>query len=206
MEVDWGDHGSSSNHMTEFLLSEVDWGAHDSSFFLFLVNIDYDAKPMEFFTQGQWGELQQTMSSTPLIGHMTDSLDTGQTEDDAFNPKPIDPELNDSEQYNGESIQPYLSLVGQLQWLVTLGCLVIHAQVMTLPMFTSTPRQSQGIYGYVKKTIDLHWIQSKHYLNEMLSKRWDLFKTLPMITNLLLTCSPTTLFPRSTFMETPMLS
>ena len=34
-EVDWGGHGSSSNHMTEFLLSEVVWGAHDSSFFLF---------------------------------------------------------------------------------------------------------------------------------------------------------------------------
>ena len=94
-EVDWGGHGSSSSHMTGFLLSEVDWGAHGSSFFLFLVNIDYDAKTMEFFTQGLWGELQQTMSSTPLIGHMTDSLDTGQTEDDAFNPKPIDPELDD---------------------------------------------------------------------------------------------------------------
>ena len=51
------------------------------------------------------------MSSTPLIGHMADSLDTSQTEDDAFNPKPIDPELNDSEQLTGESIQPYLSLV-----------------------------------------------------------------------------------------------
>ena len=50
-EVEWGGHGSSSNHMTEFLLSEVDWGAHDSTFFLFLVNIDYDAKPVEFFTQ-----------------------------------------------------------------------------------------------------------------------------------------------------------
>ena len=86
-EVDWGDHDSCSNHMTEFLLSEVDWGAHDSTFFLFLVNIVYDAKTMEFFTQGLWGELQQTMSSTPLIGHMTDSLDTGQTEDDAFNPQ-----------------------------------------------------------------------------------------------------------------------
>ena len=85
-EIDWGGHGSSSNHMTEFLLSEVDWGAHGSSFFLFLVNIDYDAKPMEFFTHELWGELQQTMSSTPLIGHMTDSLDTGQTEDNAFNP------------------------------------------------------------------------------------------------------------------------
>ena len=152
---------------------------------------------MEFFTQGLWGELQQTMSSTPLIGHMTDSLDTGQTEDDASNPKPIDPELDDSEQLTGEPIQPYLSLVGQLQWLVTLGCLVIHAQVMTLPMLRSTPRQLQGIYGYVRKTIISKWIQSDHYLNEQLSKHWDLSKTLPMITNLLLTCGPTTLFPRS---------
>ena len=90
--------------MTEFLLSEVDWGAHGSSFFLFLVNIDYDAKTMEFFTLGLWGELQQTMFSTPLIGHMTDSLDTDQTEDDAFNPKPIDPEMDDYEQLTDESI------------------------------------------------------------------------------------------------------
>ena len=113
-EFDWGGHGTRSNHMTEFLLSEVDWGAHDSSFFLFLVNIDCDAKSMESFTQGLWEELQQTMPSTPLIGHMTDSFDTGQTEDDAFNPKPIDPELDVPEQLTGESIQPYLSLVGQL--------------------------------------------------------------------------------------------
>ena len=157
--------------MTEFLRSEVDWGAHDSSFFLFLVNINYDVRPMEFFTQGLWGELQ---SSTPLIGHMTDSLDTGQTEDDAFNPKPIDPELDNSKQLTGESIQPYLSLVGQLQWLVTLGCLVIHAQVMTLPMLRSTPRQLQGIHGYVKKTIISNLIQSNHYLSNMLSKHWEL--------------------------------
>ena len=51
-EVDWGGHDSSSNHINEFLLSEVDWGVHDSSFFPFLVRIDYDAKPMESFTQG----------------------------------------------------------------------------------------------------------------------------------------------------------
>ena len=67
-EVDWGDHDSSSNHMNEFSLSEVDWRAHDSSFFLFLVNIDYDAKPKDFFTQELWGELSQGTSSTPLIG------------------------------------------------------------------------------------------------------------------------------------------
>ena len=59
-------------------------------------------------TQGLWGKVQQIMSSTPLIGHMIDSLNTGQTEDDAFNPKPIDPELDDSEQLTGKSIKPHL--------------------------------------------------------------------------------------------------
>ena len=157
-EIDWGGHGSSSNHMTEFLLSEVDWAAHDSSFFLFLVNFDYEAKPMKSFTQKLWGELPQTMSSTALIGHTTDSLDTGQTEDDAFNPKPIDPKLDDPEQLDGESIQPYLSLTGQLHWLVTLGRLVTHAQVTTLPMFRSTPRKLQRIYVFLKKSIDFHLI------------------------------------------------
>ena len=40
--VDWERHGT---YPTELTISEVDWGAlHDSSFFLFLVNIDYDAK------------------------------------------------------------------------------------------------------------------------------------------------------------------
>ena len=123
MEVDWGgklivssmgdgelmkltqmDTDFCSNHMNKFLLSEVDWGAHDSTFFLFLVNIHYDAKPVQFFTKTLWGELQQIMSSTPLIGHMADSLDTGQTEDYTFNPKPNGHELDDSEQLTGESI------------------------------------------------------------------------------------------------------
>ena len=96
------------------------------------------------------------MSSTTLIGHMTDSLDTGQTEDDASNPKPIDPELDDSEQHTGQSFQPYLSLASQLQWLVTLGRLVTHAQVITLPMFRSAPRKLQRICGYLNKTINFH--------------------------------------------------
>ena len=51
--VDWQRH---ETYPTGHNISEVDWGAlHDSSFFLFLVNIDYDAKPKDFFTQ----ELQQ---------------------------------------------------------------------------------------------------------------------------------------------------
>ena len=42
--IDWQRHETSP---TGYNISEVDWGAHhDSSFFLFKVNIDYDAKPM----------------------------------------------------------------------------------------------------------------------------------------------------------------
>ena len=60
-EVDWGgkhpinsvvDWQTHETYPTRHNISEVDWGPfHDSSFFLFLGNIDYDAKPKEFFTQ-----------------------------------------------------------------------------------------------------------------------------------------------------------
>ena len=66
-KVDWGGHDPSLYSMDGCMLSEVDWGAHDSSFFLYLVHIDYDAKPKEFFTQGLWRGLPQRTSSTPLI-------------------------------------------------------------------------------------------------------------------------------------------
>ena len=65
-EVDWGGHDPNPNHVHESLLSEVDWGAHHSSVFLFLVNIDYDAKSQDFFTQGIWGGLAVRTSSTTL--------------------------------------------------------------------------------------------------------------------------------------------
>ena len=43
----------------------MDWGAlHESSFFHFVVNIDYDAKPNDFFTQELWGGLPARTSST----------------------------------------------------------------------------------------------------------------------------------------------
>ena len=42
--VHWGDHDPSLNPMDEYSISEVDWGAHDSSYFLYLVYIDLDAK------------------------------------------------------------------------------------------------------------------------------------------------------------------
>ena len=45
-----GDHDPSLNRMDEYSISKVDWGVHDSSYFLYLVYIDLDAKPKDFFT------------------------------------------------------------------------------------------------------------------------------------------------------------
>ena len=56
------------------------------------------------------------------------------------------------------------------------------------------------------KIIYFLWIQSEYNLSCMISQYWELIKIFPMITNLLMTCGPTTLFPRPAFMETPMLS
>ena len=77
-KVDWGWHDPTLYPMDGYTLSEVDWGAHDSSLFLYLVHIDHDAKPKDFFTQGLWGGLPQT---TPLMEYLKDSFDTGQIED-----------------------------------------------------------------------------------------------------------------------------
>ena len=71
------------------MLSEVDWGAHDSSFFLYLVHIDHDAKPKDFFTQGLWGGQPQRTSSTPLMEYLKDFFDTGQFEGGFSNSKSI---------------------------------------------------------------------------------------------------------------------
>ena len=70
------------------------------------------------------------------------------------------PELDDTELLAGESIQHYLTMIDQLQWLVTVGRFDIHTQVTTLSRFRSSPRKGhlerlQKIYGYVRKT--------KHY-------------------------------------------
>ena len=55
-EVDWGAH---ETHTSGCLLPEVDWEAHHSSFFLYLVHIDHDGEPKDFFTQGLSGGLLQ---------------------------------------------------------------------------------------------------------------------------------------------------
>ena len=71
------------------MLSDFDSGTHDSFFFLYLVHIDHDTKPKDFFTQGLWGGLPQRPSCTPLMEYLKDSFDTGQIEDGFSNSKSI---------------------------------------------------------------------------------------------------------------------
>ena len=80
------------------------------------------------------------------------------------------PELDDTELLTGESIQHYLTMIGQLQWLVTLGWFDIHAQVTTMSRFRSAPRKGhleriQRIYGYVLK--------ARHYSTRYRTKEPD---------------------------------
>ena len=51
------------------------------------------------------------------------------------------PELDTSEILEGDMAAKYLTMVGQLQWLVTLGRFYIHAQVATMSRFRAAPRQ-----------------------------------------------------------------
>ena len=69
--VDWQSH---ETYPAGHNISEV--AIHDSSFFLFLVNIDYDAKPNDFFAQELRGGLPERTSPTTLrsLNHVEGKL------------------------------------------------------------------------------------------------------------------------------------
>ena len=69
------------------------------------------------------------------------------------------PELDTSEILEGDMAATYLTMVGQLQWLVTLGRFDIHAQVATMSWFRAAPRQGhmdrlKRVYSYTIRTKD----------------------------------------------------
>ena len=66
------------------------------------------------------------------------------------------PELDVSEFLDDEGIQQYQSLIGSLQWLITIGCWDVQTAVMTLSSFRAQPRKGhlervKRIYGYVNR-------------------------------------------------------
>ena len=69
------------------------------------------------------------------------------------------PELDTSEILEGQEVNHYLTMVGQLQWLITLGRFDIQAQVITMSRFRAQPRKGhldrlKRIYAYVIRTKD----------------------------------------------------
>ena len=77
--------------------------------------------------------------------------------------KPLDkndhPDLDTSEIHEGDMAAKYLTMLGQLQWLVTLGRFDLHAQVATMPRSRAAPRQGhmdrlKRIYSYAIRTRD----------------------------------------------------
>ena len=66
------------------------------------------------------------------------------------------PELDTSEKLAHKDIIYYQSMIGSLQWAVSLGCFDMNSIVMTLSTFRSAPRQGhqkrlQRIYVYIAK-------------------------------------------------------
>ena len=66
------------------------------------------------------------------------------------------PELDTSEFLDVEGIQIYQSLIGQLQWIITIGRLDVQVAVMSLSSFRAAPRRghldrAKRVVGYIAK-------------------------------------------------------
>ena len=66
------------------------------------------------------------------------------------------PELDATSELDIDGLKKYQSLIGALQWIVTLGRLDIAVAVMTLSSFRAAPREghlerAKRIYGYLRK-------------------------------------------------------
>ena len=69
------------------------------------------------------------------------------------------PELDDSELLGPEGVTQYMSLMGQLQWLISLGRFDVSSAVAGLSTFRSAPREghlkrAKRVVGYVAKFKD----------------------------------------------------
>ena len=66
------------------------------------------------------------------------------------------PELDDSELLDAEGTQQYQSLIGMLQWIISIGRFDVQTAVMTLSSFRACPRRghldrAKRIFGYIRK-------------------------------------------------------
>ena len=78
--------------------------------------------------------------------------------------------MDDTELLTGELIQHCLTMIGQLQWLVTVGRFDIHAQVTTMSRF-----RSASMKGHLERQqrVHVHVLKTKHYSTRYRTKEPD---------------------------------
>jgi hypothetical protein len=74
-------------------------------------------------------------------------------------PERIQPELDDTDELDDKGRSVYQSLIGCLQWVVTLGRFDIACAVMTMSRFRVAPRKGHldllgNVFGYLRKYPD----------------------------------------------------
>ena len=130
--------------------SEVDWGGHDPNGPdnpppMSIINLDDLLGSIFLLPMDENGERKRATISEHVKDQVRFKLKIDGDQFDDLNPNHVNesllsevdwgahnPDADDPEQLTGESIQSFLTFVVQLQWLVTLGRLVTHAQVTTL--------------------------------------------------------------------------
>ncbi|GKZ00699.1 hypothetical protein MPSEU_001021900 [Mayamaea pseudoterrestris] len=103
------------------------------------------------------------MSAKTYVGRMLKNYETMFGEKPRKRKSPLDdgdhPELDLTEELDARGIQQYQSLIGALQWAVTLCRLDIHCAVMTLGRFRCAPRRghldrAKRVCGYLAEYPD----------------------------------------------------
>ena len=145
--ANWQGH---ETHPTGHKTSEVDWGGHDPNRPdkpppMSIINLDDLLGSIFLLPMDENGERKRATISEHVKDQVRFKLKIDGDQLDDLNPNHVNeslisevdwgahnPDADDLEQLTGESIQSFLTFVVQLQWLVTLGRLVTHAQVTTL--------------------------------------------------------------------------
>ena len=145
--ANWQGH---ETHPTGHKTSEVDWGGHDPNGSdnpppMSIINLDDLLGSIFLLSMDENGERKRATISEHVKDQVRFKLKIDGDQLDDLNPNHVNesllsevdwgahnPDADDPEQLSGESIQSFLTFVVQLQWLVTLGRLVTHAQVTTL--------------------------------------------------------------------------
>ena len=145
--ANWQGH---EKHPTGHKASKVDWGGHDPNGPdnpppMSIINLDDLLGSIFLLPMDENGERKRATISEHVKDQVRFKLKIDGDQLDDLNPNHVNesllsevdwgahiPDADDPEQLTGESSQSFLTFVVQLQWLVTLGRLVTHAQVTTL--------------------------------------------------------------------------